>query len=166
MSSDAIAPFLAKFDEQDTKKKGVLELAAFKKLFPEVMGGEFNEETAEMYFRGIDIDNSKSVSRQEFSDFVKAALDKDATYTIKMAFRSFDKDRSKNLDAKEVKAIAGYVGRDMTDEEVAAAMEKLTGKSKGTLTYPQVVKMITGKDIDKDADPYDGKLKSSCCLLI
>ena len=166
MTQDALQPFLAKFDEIDTKKKGVLDLAQFKKLFPEVMGGELTDDTAEMYFRGIDIDNSKTVSRQEFGEFVKAALDRDSLYTIKLAFRSFDKDRSKSLDAAEVKGIATYVGRDMTDEEVAAAMEKLTGKSKGKLTYPQVVKMITGKDIDKDADPYDGKLKSSCCLLL
>lgn len=166
MTAEQLEPFLAKFDEKDSKKKGAIKIAEFKSLFPEIMGGDTSAETAEMYFKGIDIDNSGTVSRQEFSDFVTAALNKDQNYIIKMAFRSFDTDRSKNLDSKEVKAIAKYVGRDMTDDEVSKAMESITGKKKGKLTYAQVVKMITGKEIDAKTDPYDGKLKSKCCLLI
>lgn len=165
--SEPIQPFLDKFDEIDKKKKGALDLASFKQLFPQIMGGNPTDEMAEMYFTGIDIDNSGQVSRDEYEEFVQANLDQDETYLIKMAFRSFDKDRSNSLDSSEIKAISRYIGREMTDDQISAAMQSYTGKKSGTLSFAQIVKMITGKDIPEDTDPYDGKLgKSKCCLLL
>ncbi|KAH0794262.1 EF hand family protein [Histomonas meleagridis] len=168
-SSEQVNIFLQKFDEVDTKKKGSLDQAQFKTLVGEVMAGRTDEETSDMYFRGIDIDNSKSVSKDEFTDFVVAALTNDQEYIVKMAFRSIDVDRSRTLDSKEVKKIARYLGQEKTDEEIEDLMVQVTGKKSGKITYPQLVKMLTGKDIDpksKEADPYDGKLKSGCCNLL
>lgn len=166
MSSEQVDKFMEKFDEVDEKKKGSLDKTQFTTLFKQVMGGEVTDEMAEIYFNGIDIDGSKSIGRDEFEAFVKAALEKDQEYTIKMAFRAFDKDRSKSLDCKEVQSIAKYCGKEMSDDEVKAAMKKQTGKESGKMTYAMIVKVITGKDIDAKADPYDGKLKSKCCLLL
>lgn len=148
MTEELLKLCLDKFDEKDTDKTGAIKIAQFKTLFPEIMGGNSSDETAEMYFRGIDANNSGVVTRQEFTKFVTATLNKDEDYMIKLAFRSFDKDQSQNLNCAEVKAIAKYVGREMTDDEVEAAMEKFTGSKKGSLNYAQVYKMITGKDLD------------------
>jgi Ca2+-binding EF-hand superfamily protein len=166
MSDDQVNGFLAKFDEADTKKKGELDFAGFKVLFAEVMNNN-DEATAQLYFNGIDIDGSKAVSRDEFKAFVKAALTGDKVYTLKLVFRAFDKDRSRALDAKEVKEVGKYVGANLTDDEVEAGLLKLTGKKNGALNYAQVVKLLTNQDIDAATDPYDGKLKKSgCCLIL
>lgn len=148
MTEEQIQPFLDKFDENDTDKKGSIDFEQFKSFFPDVMGGNSSDENAEMYFRGINISNNGRISRQEFSNFIKAVIKNDEDFLIKSAFRSFDKDQSQNLNCKEVKAITKYVGRDMTDEEIEAAMEKITGDKKGSLTYAQIYKMITGRDLD------------------
>ena len=168
-STEQVNIFLAKFDELDTKKKGALDQAQFKTLVGEVMAGRTDEETSDMYFKGIDIDNSKTVSKDEFKKFVIAALTNDQEYIVKMAFRSIDADRSRTLDSKEVKKISKYLGQEKTDEEIEEQMMQITGKNSGKITYPQLVKILTGKEIDpksKEADPYDGKLKSGCCNLL
>jgi Ca2+-binding EF-hand superfamily protein len=166
MSEEQVNAFLTKFDAADKKKKGVLDFSGFKGLFAEALNNN-DEATAQLYFNGIDIDGSKEVSRDEFKDFVVAALNGDKVYTLKLVFRAFDKDRSRALDATEVKHIGKYVGADLTDEELAAGILKLTGKKNGALSYAQVVKLLTGQDIDAATDPYDGKLKKSgCCLLL
>jgi Ca2+-binding EF-hand superfamily protein len=165
MSDAQLQPFLAKFDAADTKKKGEIDFAAFKPLIGELLGKD-DEKTAQLYFDGIDIDGSKKVGKEEFKAFVTAALAKDTDYTIKLVFRAFDKDRSRSLDAKEVKQIGEYVGRPMSDEDVAAGIERIAGKKDAKLNYAQVVKLLTNKDIDAKTDPYDGKLKSGCCLLL
>jgi Ca2+-binding EF-hand superfamily protein len=166
MTDEQVAVFLKKFDDADTKKKGTLDFSAFKILIAQVLAND-DEPTAQIYFNGIDIDGNKSVSRDEFKDFVSAALKGDKVYSLKLVFRAFDKDRSRALDGKEVKAIGKYVGTELTDDEVEAGLIKLTGKKDGTLNYAQVVKLLTGQDIDAATDPYDGKLKKSgCCLIL
>jgi Ca2+-binding EF-hand superfamily protein len=166
MSEEQVNAFLAKFDAADLKKKGVLDFSGFKGLFAEVLNNQ-DEATAQLYFNGIDIDGSKQVSRDEFKDFVVAALKGDKVYTLKLIFRAFDKDRSRALDASEVKAVGKYVGAELTDDEIEAGMVRLTGEKKGALNYAQIVKLLTNQDIDAATDPYDGKLKKSgCCLLL
>jgi Ca2+-binding EF-hand superfamily protein len=166
MTDEQVNAFLTKFDEADTRKTGNLDFASFKVLFAQVLSND-DEPTAQLYFDGIDIDASKAVSRNEFKEFVTAALKGDKVYTLKLVFRAFDKDRSRALDKKEVKAISKYVGNELTDEEVETGLIKITGKRDSTLTYAQVVKLLTGQEIDAATDPYDGKLKKSgCCLLL
>jgi Ca2+-binding EF-hand superfamily protein len=166
MSEEQVNAFLHKFDVADTKKKGVLDFTGFKGLFAEVMNNQ-DAEAAQLYFNGIDIDNSKEVSRDEIKAFIVAALTADKVYILKLVFRAFDKDRSRALDAKEIKAVGKYVGNELTDEQIEAALVKHTGKKKGSLNYAQVVKLLTGNDIDAETDPYDGKIKKSgCCLLL
>jgi Ca2+-binding EF-hand superfamily protein len=166
MTDEQIAPFLAKFDEADKAKSGTISIEEFRPLFSQLLAGGADNATADLYFRGIDVDDSKSISKAEFEDFVRAIVSKNQVYPVKLLFRAFDADRSVTLDAKEVKAMSKYTGKELTDEEIAAALERMTGRRNGPLTYPQVVKILTGKNIDTKADPYDGKLQSKCCLLL
>jgi Ca2+-binding EF-hand superfamily protein len=165
MTEEEVAAILTKFDQADTRKTGQLDFYAFKVLAGEVLQTE-DEPTIQHYFDGIDIDNSKAVGGDEFTAFVVAALSGDKNYTLKLIFRAFDKDRSRALDAAEVKAVGKYAGTELSDEEIQAGIEKITGKKDGTLSYAQVVKLLTGTEIDPTTDPYDGKLKKSGCCLI
>jgi Ca2+-binding EF-hand superfamily protein len=165
MTDAQVKPYLDKFDAADAKKKGQIDYAAFKPLIGELLGKD-DDRTAQVYFDGIDIDGSKQIGRDEFKAFVVAALTKDTNYTLKLVFRAFDKDRSRELDAKEIKEVGRYVGRELTDEEIETGIQRVGGKKGGKLKYSQVVKLITNKEVDPNTDPYDGKLKSGCCLLL
>jgi Ca2+-binding EF-hand superfamily protein len=102
----------------------------------------------------------------EFRDFVRAAVTKDKTYTIKFIFRAFDIDRNRKLSAREIKEIGEFVRKPLTDDEIRSAIKAQTGKENESLTFPQVVEMLTGEKFTGDPDPYDGKLKLHCCLVL
>jgi Ca2+-binding EF-hand superfamily protein len=158
MSEEQVAAFLAKYDEVDTDGTAGLNAAEFKKLYTEVFG-KTDDEGADLYFNGIDINGDGSVSREEFKAFVVAALNKDHDYTVKLIFRAFDKDRSQKLSASEVQSVAKYVGQELSDEDVAGGIERITGDRNGSLSYAQIVKLLLDKEVPEEADPYDGKLK-------
>jgi Ca2+-binding EF-hand superfamily protein len=165
---ERVDAFMREFEQIDTEKSGKLTLEKFAKLFDSVMGGDTPDGSAVMYFKGIDIDNNQYVERDEFREFVEASLKKDQDYVIKMAFRAFDKDANGLLDANEIRSIANYIGMKLTDQQLAESMKKVTKKEGASLTFANVVKLITGRDIPSDTDPYDGRrqAKSGCCLLI
>ena len=167
MAEERIKAFEAKFDEMDTGKDGKMKKAEFHKLYWEIEDRECTEEESDVMFRGIDIDGNECVTKEEFMAMVKAIVNKDEVYTYKLIFRAFDKDRSNALDVKEVMAIVKYCGKECTEEQAQEAMKKATGKAKGKMDFATLYKLLTDKTIDeKNADPYDGKNKSGCCLLI
>jgi Ca2+-binding EF-hand superfamily protein len=157
MTDEQIESFLEKFDEADVDKSGTLGLTEFKVLFADILPGQ-DDEAAELYFNGIDVDGNKVVSKGEFQAFAKAALTKDTTYTLKLVFRAFDKNRNGSLEAAEIKQIGRYVGKELEDQEVQDGIAKLAPGKTG-LNFAQVVKLLTDADIAGDTDPYDGKLK-------
>jgi Ca2+-binding EF-hand superfamily protein len=165
MTDAQVDAFLERFDEADKTKKGRIDFPTFKPLLFQLLNTE-DERAADIYFRGIDIDNSQEISRDEFKQFVTAALAKDRTYTVKLIFRAFDKDRNRKLSAREIKEIGQFVEKPLTDDEIRAAIKAHTGNETGSLTFPQIAEMLTGEKVPDDADPYDGKLKSGCCLLL
>jgi Ca2+-binding EF-hand superfamily protein len=167
MSQTEVDAFVAKFDEIDRKRKGELSLAEFKRLFREISPDpEDDPSRSAMYFRGIDIDDSHAISRSEFEAFVRAILSKDEDYTLKMAFRAFDKDRTRSLSWQEIRDIGKYVQKQLTENQIIAEIERITGERSGSLTYAQTVKLFSGKDIPPKTDPYDGQIPSKCCLLL
>jgi Ca2+-binding EF-hand superfamily protein len=156
MSEEQLQRFMARFDDVDSEKFGELNLTKFKKLFAEVMTIS-NDDAAEMYFKGMDVENNKTVKREEFEVFVKAVLERNHNYAIKMMFRAFDNNSCGFLGREEIKQMAKYAGRELSNEEVSSALKKTTGDENGSLTYAQVVKLMTGEDIDPKSDPYDGR---------
>ena len=167
MSADErIAAFEKKFDDIDTKKTGKMDKATFNTLYNELEGKEMPREESDVMFDGIDIDNSGKVTKQEFMDLVRAIVNNNELYKIKLVFRAFDKDRSSLLDLKEVISIVKYTGKEITDEQAQTFVENQTGKKNGKISFANLYKLLTDKDIDPKTDPYDGKLKSGCCLLI
>ena len=166
MADERIAAFEKKFDELDNKKDGQMTDTEVHALYNELEGKECPKEESDVMFRGIDIDGSGKVSKEEFMELVKAIVNGDEMYTYKLIFRAFDKDRSTKLEIEEVMDIIKYCNKEITKEQAEELMEKTTGKKKGKWTFAMLYKLLTGKTIDEKFDPYDGKLKSGCCLLI
>lgn len=166
MAEERIAAFEKKFDELDNKKDGLMKPEEFFYLYKELEGKECTREESDVMFRGIDIDGSGEVSKEEYMDLVKAIVNDDKMYIYKLVFRAFDKDRSRSLEKDEVMDAAKYMGKEMTKEEAEEFITKKTGKKNGKITFAMLYNLITGKTLPDDFDAYDGKLKSGCCLLI
>jgi Ca2+-binding EF-hand superfamily protein len=158
-----VTEFLQPFDEADTRKAGTLDFYALRNLIEEVLGDR-DEEMAQMYFKGIDMDGRKTITRGEFKDFINAALNGDKVYMVKLLFRAFDEDRNRALGKCQLKSMSKYFGKELRDAEIDHLLKEMKG---GPLNFAQVVKVLTGEPIDPITDPYDGRLKkSSCCLLL
>ena len=166
MADERIAAFEKKFDDLDNKKDGKMNKAEFHTLYKELEGKECEQEESDIMFNGIDIDGSGQVAKEEFMDLVKAIVNNDEMYTYKLIFRAFDKDHSAALEAKEVVDVAKYCNKEMTIEQAEEFVQKQTGKKNGKITFAMLYNLLTGKEVKADYDPYDGKLKSGCCLLI
>jgi len=160
MTDAQVDAFMAKFDAADADRSGALKFSEFQVLFAELMNNT-DPAAAELYFNGIDINGDKSVAKDEFKAFAVAALNRDQEYTLKLVFRAFDKDRSNSLEAAEVKSIGRYVGRELSDEEVAAGIERYAGAGQTSLNFAQVVNLLLNVEIPPDTDPYEGKLKKT-----
>ena len=164
--------FDAKFAEHDKNKKGSLNKEQFVAFYLD-LGGPFGEASKlDVLFDGIDIDNSKLVTKQELLDFIDAALNNDMLTIFKIVFRAFDKDRSSILDVNEIVELVKFSDMQMTIEEAKQAVEEITGQKDGQVTFAVLYKLMTSTEIDPKTDPYDGKLKkpaekkSGCCHLI
>ncbi|EAY04630.1 EF hand family protein [Trichomonas vaginalis G3] len=156
----------ARFDALDEGRDGKMKPAEFKVLYDDLEGRETTREESDIMFRGIDIDGSGEITKKEFMDMVNAIVKKDEKYQYKMIFRAFDKDRSRSIDVNEIIAIQKFRGKEVTKEEVQKFLLEETGKSTGKLNFALFYKCLTGKFTPKETDPYDGMLKSKCCLLI
>jgi Ca2+-binding EF-hand superfamily protein len=162
----AVTQYMKKFAAEDTEQTGEINLSAFSQLAKYVLSGDEDDELLELYFQGIDINGNGTVSRDDFREFVVAALRDNKQFFIKLLFRAFDTNRSRSLSINSIKQIGQYSQSPRTNAEVKQAIVTHTGKEDGKLTFPQVIQLLTGETIQDDIDPYDGKLKSGCCLLL
>jgi Ca2+-binding EF-hand superfamily protein len=151
--------FLQLFDEADTEKKGEIDKEKFTELYRKIEADKNKTpEEAGRIFDGIDINNNKLCSKEEFSAMVTAILSGEHTYIMKMIFRSFDTNRSRDLDKKEIINYKNFIGQEKTEEEIDEFIEK--NGINGKLKYYQLVKFLKGIDIPENTDPYDGQLKT------
>jgi hypothetical protein len=149
--------FLKLFDDADTDGKDQIDKNKFTELYRQIEAdNNKTEEEAQIVFDGIDIDNNQFCSREEFDAMVKAILGGDEVYLLKMIFRSFDKDRSRSLDKKEISRYSKFIGQEKSETEIEQFVQE-KGKD-GKVNFYQLVKYLKGKDIPKDTDPYNGKI--------
>lgn len=165
-AEERIAAIEERWNKLDEGRDGKMKKDEFKVLYDDLEGRETTQEEADIMFRGIDIDGSGVITKEEFMNMVKGVVNGDKVYTTKLLFRAFDKDHSRALDVNEVIAIHKFKGKEITKEEVEKFMLEETGSKKGKMIFSHFYKLLTGDFIPKDTDPYDGLLKSKCCLLI
>nr|AGM32364.1 EF-hand family protein [Coptotermes formosanus] len=169
MSEEDIALYSQKFDEHDKDKSGFISPKEFVTLYRDIENDQNKtEEESKILFDGIDIDGNGKMSKDEFLGLVKTVKTSDKLALFKIAFRAFDKDRSRSLEAKEVVEYSKFCKAPVTKEEAEKIIleKNPDGKTKG-LNFPQLYKIVAGEDIDELTDPYDGRevKKSGCCLL-
>jgi hypothetical protein len=138
--TEQVNMFMAKYRKANTTGKG-LDSAQWKAFFCEVMGGE-GPRLCQVYFDGIDINDSKLIEEEEFRAFAVASILQDRTWTTKMAFRAFDTNRSKILSWDGLQRIGAFVGRQFDEAMITAKiLEIATG-----LTHAQTLKLMTVHD--------------------
>ncbi|OHS98026.1 hypothetical protein TRFO_35678 [Tritrichomonas foetus] len=151
------ARFEKYYSQLDKDGSGHLNYEEFKKFLVTYNKKEMPEKQYEFFFRGADIDAGGSIGKEELFTLVEALYKNDQLYINKLFFRAVDKDRSREIEADEFVVMAELNGREMSKEDAAAQIERLTGGKK-TLTFPQMHKALTGQEVPEDTDPYDGKL--------
>ena len=146
--------YFSKFDEDSS---GYLNLGEFIDFLEDYNKRELPDEQNEFLFHGIDIDNSGKINKEELWQLVEALNSNNSLYINILFFRAVDKNKSREIDASEFVKLAKINGYEITEEEAQNQIRKLTSRS-NKLTFAQFYKVITGEDIPKDTDPYDGKI--------
>jgi large subunit ribosomal protein LP2 len=125
-----------------------------------------NKRQMEFLYKGMDIDGSNTLAQEEICQCFAALKENNFKWLMKILFRGADKDRSRKVSIAELKDVISMCGSSMNEEEFQNRCQVELGKEVKELTFAQFYKVITGDDIDPKTDPYDGKLKSKCCLLL
>jgi Ca2+-binding EF-hand superfamily protein len=149
-----VEPFMALFREADCDGTGI-DKDGWNDLFRKVAGSYASGELCEVYFKGIDIDLTGKIGEAEFREFVEAAYTSDQYYTVKMAFRAYDRDRSGMLSAMKIQKIGLYIGQDIWMDAIKAKIQEITGDENNELSFADVVHLLTGRIIAGDTDPYE-----------
>ena len=168
-NEEIIEGFSKAFDEIDTKGDELINSTQFFQLYKQLMDDEnLTKKKSDVIFSGIDISNSGTISKIEFMKVVKMEVYGDELAQYKLIFRAFDTKRIGALTTESVVSIGKFVGKHISKSEAETVLFNETGTKEGKMTFPVFFKMMTGRDIDPKADPYEGRLKSnsSCCLLI
>nr|AGM32927.1 EF-hand family protein [Coptotermes formosanus] len=97
-------------------------------------------------------------------DLVYCMKTDDKYHWYMLLFRAFDYDRSKTLEPSEIEALSIFIKKQISLEE-AKALCKSEGDGE-SLTFAQYYKHFTGNEVDANIDPYEGNLKTGCCILL
>ncbi|OHS94833.1 EF-hand family protein [Tritrichomonas foetus] len=133
-------------------------------------GRDVNLEQLRFLYDGMDMDGSHSLDSNEIGECLAAMREGNFKWMTKMIFRGADKDNSRKVSISELQVACNGLGDvSFSPEEFKEKCKLELGSEKKEIEYWEFYKIITGETIDKETDPYDGKLpveKSKCCLLI
>jgi Ca2+-binding EF-hand superfamily protein len=111
LTPEAIAIFSKKYDKYDKNHSNANDFNSFKQLYQEIetnMDKTKGEEDAQVIFDGIDVNDDKSISKEEFLDLVKTIKENDKLALYKIFFSGFDKNRSRLLKIADSNKIKRY----------------------------------------------------------
>lgn len=145
------------YSQLDKDNSGHLNYEEFKTFLTQYNKKEMPEKQNEFYFKGADVDGGNTICKEELFNLVEALHNNDQLYINKLFFRAVDKDKSREIDAKEFVTMAELNGRTMSEEDAEAQIQKLTG-GKSKMTFAQMHKALTGQDLPADTDPYEGQV--------
>ena len=174
---------LAKLNELFDKYKGEdgkVKFPEFQQLVDSIEGKSETLSDADALFRGVDQDNSQSVTKIEFMELAKAILTKDKVALSKTYFRAYDKDKSGFLEFQEVTKLYGQLGKTITDDEAKQICAEYGTEDK--INFRQLYKNLYNEDLPEgesdnvyetkttttaaEGDQKDAAKSSKCCLLI
>ena len=139
------------FMQLDKNGDGQLGVEEIKQGLMSIMTKEEASRECEKIFQVLDRDNSGSV---EYEEFIRASISIEKIITkenLMFAFNIFDKDKSGEISAEEVKIILG-VGLDVPDALWNDLIAPIDVNGDGSISYQEFEKMmfdIIGKKTNK-----------------
>jgi len=141
------------FDEVSQERPGYLNASEFETLLQRCGAPMLSGNGVKNFFRGVDMDGSGYVSRDEFVQVFTALNSENQIEVVKVLFRSYDKDRSGYLTIDEIHSLVCDFVQEIPIETLDAGFAEL-GISK--MDFNQVYKLAFNQDIDYPVDPYEG----------
>jgi Ca2+-binding EF-hand superfamily protein len=149
-----------KFDELDSRKTRFLDFGSFLKLYRILEGDpKRSAEEANVVFGGVDTNNDRLISKEEFINLVKIFITNDKLGKYKLFFRSFDSNRSRTLSVNDVIKYYKFCKWPISHQDAEKqVLEENSQKIIAPLSFAQFYHMLTSQIIDPDTDPYDGQI--------
>ena len=132
------------FKEFDKEGKGVISREDFITTIDKLYGNIISIELSNEFYSNIDLDNSGSIS---YNEFLTSVIDSKKILTedrLKKAFNMFDKDGSGTLDIEEIKGFFG--GNENTWKRILTDVDD---NGDGQVDFQEFKKMMIGFDPDE-----------------
>ncbi len=132
------------FKEFDKEGKGVISREDFIETIDRLYGDVISLELMNEFYSNIDLDNSGSIS---YNEFLTSVIDSKKILTedrLRKAFDMFDKDSSGTLDIEEIKGFFG--GNENTWKRV---LKDVDTNGDGQVDFQEFKKMMIGFDPDE-----------------
>lgn len=177
----AVRKLFAHFDKDNNNCLSTDEFPTFIKAalaapLERYMGDEPVPEELEMLdipqpeidwlLRGVDLDNSQTVSFDEIVACFAAIRHKDILALSCMAFRGLDVHHARRINFDDLPEFVGIYGAKVPREEFLRKCDEVLGRRTGFLRFNEWHKVIAGQTLPAKFDPYQGLLDSGSCILI
>lgn len=120
-------------------------------------------------FDGIDIEGLSYVNSRDADYLLLCFIQNDWVNITKLFFCGADQNRDRKINISSIgDAVNNLCSQKMNKEQFELKCRSKYGENKKELKFFEFYKILTDKDIDKNYDPYEGRVreKSACCLLI
>jgi Ca2+-binding EF-hand superfamily protein len=133
------------FDQADQDKSGFLTMDELTATLRQ-NGYKDSDEKIKTMFGAVDISGDKKISKEEYLTAMGEMPPKNhKEASMRSCFRSFDKDGSGSIDAKELKAALKECGSNMSDEEVNRLIQLVDKDGSGSLNYEEFIAKVFGQ---------------------
>ena len=137
------------FKEFDKEGKGVISREDFISTIDRLYGDVISIDISNEFYSNIDLDNSGSIS---YNEFLTSVIDSKKILTedrLQKAFKMFDKDDSGTIDIEEIKGLFG--GNETTWKRVIKDIDE---NGDGCVDFQEFKKMMVGFSPDEIVADY------------
>merc|ERR1711988_1807694 len=142
VTEEQIAEYKEAFAMFDKTKDGTIEAAELASVI-RTLGQDVTDGEVQEMLKEVDIDGNGSV---DFPEFLQMMINKNKTADpeaeLTEAFKTFDKDESGFIDAKELGSVMASLGEKMTDEEVAEMIKEADLDADGVISFAEFKQMM------------------------
>jgi len=142
MSAEQYEQFFAEADADNSGELTLKELSTMLKS----RGYSGGDSQLEAYFNECDVSGDGKISKKEYLQAMGLVpRENHMEASMRSCFRSFDKDGSGSIDAKELKGVFAEMGKTFTDAEMERMIQLADKDNTGTLEYEEFIAHCFGK---------------------
>ena len=131
------------FNLYDKDKDGTIDARELGDIMRSLGSYPSNEEINEM-LKEIDIDNSGKIQFEELLDlFIKKINEPDTEEDYIEAFKTFDRDNSGLISAKNLVHVMASLGERITEDEAEEMIKEADADGDGTINFKEFCDIIT-----------------------